>query len=109
MIADAVTGKLDVREAGGAGRWERVLGRGRQGAIPPLRPAGRPQRRLGRVAARVGERMMFGARVCPGEPNDRESDIDLLLLTSEPLAWEERDRITDGVFDIQLKSERVPA
>jgi predicted nucleotidyltransferase len=33
---------------------------------------------------------------------DEESDIDLLVLTSREITWQERDAITDALFDIQL-------
>ncbi len=32
-----------------------------------------------------------------------ESDVDLLLLTSRPLLWQERDGITEALFDIELE------
>ena len=34
--------------------------------------------------------------------DDAESDIDLLLLTSEELDWKGRNAITDALYDIQL-------
>ena len=34
--------------------------------------------------------------------DDKESDIDLLVLTSRELGWKERGSITDALFDIEL-------
>jgi len=35
--------------------------------------------------------------------NDPESDIDLLVLTTRPITWEERKAIIGTLFDLQLK------
>ena len=37
--------------------------------------------------------------------DDPESDIDLLVLTSRPLHWRERDTITDILFDVEMRFE----
>ena|SRR3990172_12507456 len=34
--------------------------------------------------------------------DDPESDIDLLVLTSRELTWQERDAVTDALFDVEL-------
>jgi uncharacterized protein len=36
-----------------------------------------------------------------------ESDIDLLLVTTVPLSWRDRDAITEALFDIQLAHDVV--
>ncbi len=35
--------------------------------------------------------------------DDPESDIDLLVLTSRELTWNERNAITDKLYDVQLR------
>ena len=47
--------------------------------------------------------ILFGSKA-RGEDNS-ESDIDLLALTTRHLSWEERDAITDGLFDIELNQD----
>ncbi|MBI2316911.1 MAG: nucleotidyltransferase domain-containing protein [Betaproteobacteria bacterium] len=44
--------------------------------------------------------MLYGSKV--RGTDDKESDIDLLVLTSRVLGWKERDAITDALFDIEL-------
>jgi predicted nucleotidyltransferase len=36
-----------------------------------------------------------------------ESDVDLLLLTKRALSWQERNAITDALFDIELEHDVV--
>jgi len=44
--------------------------------------------------------MLYGSKA--RGTDDKESDIDLLVLTSRELGWKERDAITDALFDIEL-------
>lgn len=44
---------------------------------------------------------LFGSKATGHD--DPESDIDLLVLTSRPLPWRERDAITDALFDVEMK------
>ena len=44
--------------------------------------------------------MVFGSKT-RGD-SDEESDIDLLLLTSRPLSWEERRAVSDRLFDVGM-------
>jgi len=44
--------------------------------------------------------MLYGSKV--RGTDDKESDIDLLVLTSRELGWKERDAITDALFDNEL-------
>jgi predicted nucleotidyltransferase len=48
---------------------------------------------------------LFGSKATGRD--DAESDIDLLVLTSRPLAWRERDAITDALFDIETEFDVV--
>ena len=36
-----------------------------------------------------------------------ESDVDLLLLTKESVSWQQRDAITEALFDIELAHDVV--
>ena len=49
--------------------------------------------------------ILFGSKARGS--SDLESDIDLLLLTSRPLDWRERDAITDVLFDVELQFDVV--
>ena len=49
--------------------------------------------------------VLFGSKA-RGTDN-AESDIDLLVLTTRPVGWRERDQITDALFDIQLELDVV--
>ena len=46
---------------------------------------------------------LFGSKATGRD--DPESDIDLLVLTSRPLHWRERDTITDILFDVEVRFE----
>jgi predicted nucleotidyltransferase len=48
---------------------------------------------------------LFGSKATGRD--DAESDIDLLVLTSRPLQWRERDAITDALFDIEMEFDVV--
>lgn len=56
--------------------------------------------RVLRHVAPVEEIVLFGSK-CRGE-DDRESDIDLLVLTSRPLARRERHAVMDALFPIEI-------
>jgi len=49
--------------------------------------------------------MLFGAKARGDD--DAESDIDLLILTRHRLTWQERDKITSVLFDLQLERKVV--
>jgi predicted nucleotidyltransferase len=53
----------------------------------------------------VAQVMLFGSKATGRD--DPESDIDLLVLTSRPLAWRERDAITDALFDVEMEFDVV--
>jgi predicted nucleotidyltransferase len=44
--------------------------------------------------------VLFGSKAAGTD--DAESDIDLLVLTSRALSWDERSALTDALFDIEL-------
>ena len=48
---------------------------------------------------------LFGSKATGRD--DAESDIDLLVLTSRPLQWRERDSVTDVLFDVEMRFEVV--
>ena len=48
----------------------------------------------------VKQVMLYGSKV--SGQDTPESDIDLLVLTARPLSWQERNAITDALFDIEL-------
>lgn len=48
---------------------------------------------------------LFGSKATGRD--DLESDIDLLVLTSRPLAWRERDGVTDALFDVEMQFDVV--
>ncbi len=53
----------------------------------------------------VKEVILFGSKA-RGD-SDRESDIDLLLLTEKPLHWKERHTIVDALFEVEMKHDVV--
>lgn len=44
--------------------------------------------------------VLFGSKATGTD--DAESDIDLLALTSRALSWDERNALTDALFEIEL-------
>jgi len=53
----------------------------------------------------VKEVILFGSKA--RSDSDRESDIDLLLLTTNPLDWRERHGIVDALFEVEMKHDVV--
>lgn len=53
----------------------------------------------------VKEVILFGSKA--RGTDDPESDIDLLLLTSKPLHWKERESIINTLFDIEMEFDVV--
>jgi predicted nucleotidyltransferase len=53
----------------------------------------------------VSEVILFGSKV-RGHSSE-ESDIDLLLLTTEPLHWKERHKIIEMLFDVEMKHDVI--
>ncbi|MCU0594617.1 MAG: nucleotidyltransferase domain-containing protein [Desulfobacterota bacterium] len=51
----------------------------------------------------VQEVILFGSKA-RGD-SDRDSDIDLLLLTNQSLHWRQRHAIVDALFDIEMKHD----
>jgi len=52
----------------------------------------------------VEEVILFGSKA---RGDDRaDSDIDILILTTYPLDWRQRDAITDALYPLQLELER---
>ncbi|MEM6838045.1 MAG: nucleotidyltransferase domain-containing protein [Cyanobacteria bacterium P01_C01_bin.120] len=49
--------------------------------------------------------ILYGSKVT-GQDTE-ESDIDLLVLTRYPLSWQERNAITDALFDLELAYDVV--
>ena len=54
---------------------------------------------------RVQEVMLFGSKARGDD--DAESDIDLLVLTSQPVSWDERKAINNALYEIQLRHDVV--
>ena len=44
--------------------------------------------------------ILFGSKARGDD--DQDSDIDLLLLTSRPIDWKEREDVIDALFDIEM-------
>jgi predicted nucleotidyltransferase len=53
----------------------------------------------------IAQTILYGSKAT-GTDTD-ESDIDLLLVTTRPLSWRERDAITEALFDLQLAHDVV--
>ncbi|MGP1385382.1 MAG: nucleotidyltransferase domain-containing protein [Thainema sp.] len=53
----------------------------------------------------VQQVILYGSKVT-GKAT-QESDIDLLVLTQRSLTWQERDAITDALFDLELAYDVV--
>jgi predicted nucleotidyltransferase len=45
--------------------------------------------------------ILFGSKARGDD--DEESDIDLLVLTSKPVHWRERHKMTDALYALQMK------
>ncbi|MDY6843777.1 MAG: nucleotidyltransferase domain-containing protein [Thermodesulfobacteriota bacterium] len=54
---------------------------------------------------RVQEVMLFGSKARGDD--DAESDIDLLVLTTQPVSWDERKAINNALYEIQLRHDVV--
>ena len=61
--------------------------------------------RLLREKFQVKEVVLFGSKARGDD--DMESDIDLLVLTDEPVTWSERKEINDSLYEIQLKYDVI--
>ncbi|WP_008314229.1 nucleotidyltransferase domain-containing protein [Leptolyngbya sp. PCC 6406] len=53
----------------------------------------------------VEQVMLYGSKA--SGQDTPESDIDLLVLTAYPLPWQERNAITDALFDLELTYDVV--
>lgn len=53
----------------------------------------------------VNEVRLFGSKARGDDTS--ESDIDLLVLTSKKISWHERNKMTDSLYDIQMKYDVV--
>ena len=53
----------------------------------------------------VAKVVLFGSK--SRRDDDEESDIDILVLTSRPLSWRERDAVTDALYDVEMQYEVV--
>lgn len=53
----------------------------------------------------VKEVILFGSKA-RGD-SDPESDIDLLLLTANPIDWKERHQIVDALFEVEMKHDVI--
>lgn len=53
----------------------------------------------------VEEVILFGSKA--RGTDDPESDIDLLILTSYSLSWQERDQLVSALFKIELEHDVV--
>ena len=53
----------------------------------------------------VKEVVLFGSKARGDD--DEESDIDLLILTSQPVSWNERKAINNALFEIQMKYDII--
>ncbi|NMF82401.1 nucleotidyltransferase domain-containing protein [Nodosilinea sp. P-1105] len=53
----------------------------------------------------VDQVILYGSKATGADTD--ESDIDLLVLTTQPLSWQVRDAITDALFDLELAYDVV--
>ena len=53
----------------------------------------------------VEEVILFGSKARGDD--DEESDMDLLLLTSRPISWNERKAINDALYEIQVEYDTI--
>jgi len=51
----------------------------------------------------VRDVILFGSKVRGN--SDKDSDIDLLLLTTQPLHWRERHAIVDELFEVEMRHD----
>ena len=58
-----------------------------------------------REAFPVKEVVLFGSKARGDD--DEESDIDLLVLTSQPVSWNERKEINNALYEIQMKYDII--
>jgi len=58
-----------------------------------------------RGAFLVKEVVLFGSKARGDD--DEESDIDLLVLTSQPVSWNERKAINNALYEIQMKYDII--
>ncbi|MBW2115627.1 MAG: nucleotidyltransferase domain-containing protein [Deltaproteobacteria bacterium] len=49
--------------------------------------------------------VLFGSKARGDD--DEESDIDLLVLTSRPVSWDERKAINNALYEIQLRYDVI--
>jgi predicted nucleotidyltransferase len=47
--------------------------------------------------------LLFGSKATGRDRPD--SDIDLLVVTSRPLLWRERDAVIDALFDVEMEHD----
>ena len=53
----------------------------------------------------VKEVVLFGSKARGDD--DEESDVDLLILTTQPVSWNERKAINDALYKIQIKYDII--
>jgi len=53
----------------------------------------------------VEEVILFGSKA-RGD-SDEESDIDLMLMTTRPINWQERKEVIHALFDIQMANDVI--
>jgi len=53
----------------------------------------------------VKEVILFGSKA-RGD-SDEESDIDLMLMTTRPINWQERKEVIHALFDIQMANDVI--
>ncbi len=58
-----------------------------------------------REAFPVKEVVLFGSKARGDD--DEESDIDLLVLTTQPVSWNERKAINNALYEIQMKYDII--
>jgi predicted nucleotidyltransferase len=61
--------------------------------------------RLLREKFHAKEVILFGSKARGDD--DMESDIDLLILTDEPVTWNERKAINEALYEVQLKYDVI--
>ena len=53
----------------------------------------------------VKEVVLFGSKARGDD--DEESDVDLLISTTQPVSWNERKAINDALYNIQIKYDII--